>query len=627
MKSRQSHGTGKPKPNQGLQHGRDSAIQRQLQRASDLNGNAKSSKSLAASTRKPVTARSDSSERQRSSQKITALPRSNRSNRPAASLPADTKTFQSVQDLIAARKQLLIALYGQRSYSEAMRTEYQTTLHDQDKYWQLLSERRESYKADKELFQRLGAAIRFHLDQTQRHGSFKAHLLKCAEAGTERQLFLVKELGLRLDAARLLSEHEVPNAVTAAAKALHAHLPAAAKADKLALQGSKFIPTFTPAGNGVATPSLNARKETLLASMEQLAGEKLDPRVRAKRVQSLRQQWQAISNSDHDYLTQLDQSFTAAGEKAFEPSRVYFAALAKKLADNLAKRTELAESLRDFYADSDWERMEWKSVESMLGVVKQQWQAHAPTEREQTRPVKSLFESSYTNIESKLSEQYDRNADEARRLIALMTSLSRQAASSVSLEAMLGIKNQWQSIGVMRAGERTALKRELSDVTRIAVANRKQQLHDLQVQRAAVKQARSLISDVERATMLEGEQLLDERDQVSHLGKQFQTLVPSLHAADHDLPRENLELMFKERYARYFAKAERMLAERRQRAMEDFHEASRLIGSAEVQFVTGAQGNDLSTQASEYIQNVRFLPRHGQALLLNRLDFIRQTKE
>lgn len=627
MKSRQSHGTDRVDPNKGLQHGRDSAIQRQLQRASETNGKTKSNKSLTTSKRKTVKTRTEASSRQRSSSKIAALPRSNQSIRPTGNLLADTKTFQSVQDLIAARKQLLIALYGQRGYSDAMRTEYQTTLHDQDKYWQLLSERRDSYKADKELFQRLGAAIRFHIDQTQRHGSFRDHLLKCADAGTERQLFLVKELGLRLDAARLLGEHEVPNAVTAAAKALHAHLPAAAKADKLAVQGSKLIPTLTPAGKGVATPSLNARKETLLASMEQLADEKLNPRVRAQRVQSLRQQWQAISNSDHDYLSQLEQNFTAAGEKAFEPSRVYFSALAKKLADNLAKRTELAESLRDFYADSDWERMEWKSVESMLGVVKQQWQAHAPTQREQTRPVKSLFESSYKNIEAKLSQQYDRNADEARRLIALMTSLSRQAASSVSLEAMLGIKNQWQSIGVMRTGERDGLKRALADVTRIAVANRKQQLQDLQVQRAAVKQARSLIADIEKATALVGEALLDERDKVSDIGQQFQTLTPSLRSADNDLPRENLELMFKERYARYFAKAERMLAERRQRAMEDFHEASRLIGSAEVQFVTGAQGNDLGAQASDYIQNVRFLPRHGQALLLNRLDFIQQAKE
>ncbi|MEM8500500.1 MAG: DUF349 domain-containing protein [Pseudomonadota bacterium] len=627
MKSRHSHGTGKVDLKQGLKRGRDSAIQRQLQGASEANGKANSNKSLTVSTRKIGTAGADASALQRSSSKITSLPHSIQSTLAAENLPADTKIFQSVQDLIAARKQLLIALYGQRSYSDSMRAEYQATLHDQDKYWQLLSERRDSYNADKELFQRLGAAIRFHVDQTQRHGSFRDHLLKCADAGTERQLFLVKELGLRLDAARLLGEHEVPTAVTAAAKALHAHLPAASKAEKLAAQGSKFVPTVTPAGKRVASPSLNARKETLLASMEQLATEKLDPRVRAKRVQSLREQWQSISNSDYDYLSQLDQNFAAAGEKAFEPSRAYFSALAKKLADNLAKRSALAESLRDFYADSDWERIEWKSVESMLGVVKQQWQAHAPTEREQTRPVKRMFESSYKNIESKLIQQYDRNADEARRLVNLMSSLSRQTASSVSLEAMLGIRSQWQSIGVMRTEQRTDLKLQLSEVTRIAVANRKQQLRESQIQRATVKQARSLIIDVESATELEGDALLDEREAVSIIGKQFQSLVPRLRTTDGNLPCENLELMFKERYARYFAKAELMLAERRQRALEDFHEASRLIGGAEVQFVTGVQGNDLGTQASEFIQNVRFLPRHGQALLLNRLSFIQQAKE
>ncbi|MFK7732823.1 MAG: hypothetical protein AB8B48_14480 [Pseudomonadales bacterium] len=627
MKSWQSHGTGKADPKQGLQRGRDSAIQRQLRRASEVNGKAKSGKARAGSARKLLTVRSDAPTKQAPNIKVTALPRSPSHEQSANSTHSKTKTFKSVQDLIAARKQLLIALYGQRAYSDAMRTEYQATLHDQDKYWQMLSERRTTYKADKELFLRLGAAIRFHVDQTQRHGSFKDHLLKCADAGTERQLFLVKELGLRLDAARLLGVHEVPEAVTAAAKALHAHLPAAAKADKLAAQGSKLVPTLTPRTKGSATPSLNARKETLLAAMEQLTTEKLDPRVRAKRVQSLRQQWQAISHSDHDYLNQLDHNFAAVGEKAYEPSRVYFSALAKKLADNLAKRTELANSLRDFYAESDWDHMEWKSLESMLGVVKQQWQSHAPTERDQTRPVKRLFESSYKSIESKLNQQYDRNAEEGRRLIALMTSLSRQPGSSASLEAMLGIKNQWQSIGVMRIEEKSKLKQQLSEATRVTVANRKQQLQELQVQRAADKQARSLIDNIESATALEGEALLDERDAVSNIGKQFQTLVSTLHANENGLPKENLELMFKERYARYFAKAERMLAERRRRAMEDFHVAARLVGNAEVQFITGAEVQDVSEEASEYIQNVRFLPRHGQALLLNRLNFIQKIKE
>ncbi len=648
MKIGQSHGAGEAERRQGqvslLHRGRDSAIQRQLQRASESNGNARLSKPRVSSLQKPTQFQAAPAAAQRSgtvhavNTGISALPQStvgplesnDAPSRTQADILSDTRTFESVQELIAARKQLLIALYGQRPYSDSLRTEYQMTLHDQDKYWQLLASRRQVYKADRELFMRLGASIRFHIDQTQRHGSFRDHLLKCADSDAEQQLFLVKELGLRLDAARLLSAHEIPTAVTAAAKALHAHLPAAATAEQLAAQGAELVPTLTQGNRERPIPSLNARKEALLAAMEQLCAETLDPRVRAKRVQALRQQWKDISLSDQHYLSNLDQRFAVAGDKAYEPSRAYFSALAKKLADNLAKRTSLAESLRDFYAESDWKAMDWKSVESMLGVVRLQWQAHAPTEREQTKPVKELFERSYKNIESMLHQQYDHNADKGRKLIALMESLSRQAASSASLEAMLGIRNQWKVIGVMRSEEKAELKQQLADVTRIAVANRKQQLHNLQRQRTAVKRARSLIEDVEKATELDGEALLDQREAVSEIGKQFEALLPDLHLSDTDLPKANVELMFKERYARYFSTAERMLAERRQRAMQDFHQASRLIGSAEVEFVSRGNKDEVrsaSEEASHYIQNVRFLPRHGQALLMNRLNFIQRIKE
>ncbi|MFK8019540.1 MAG: DUF349 domain-containing protein [Pseudomonadales bacterium] len=569
---------------------------------------------------------------------VTPLPLAPHRRVTPAGRKVRLQALSSIQELITSRKQLLIGLFAGRNYSDDLRVEIQTTLDDQQKFWALLKSKRTIYPQDASLFAELGEQIREHLDHTQRHGSFKQHLQTCAEAGAERQLFLIAELSKRLEAATLLNDDEVPTAVIAAYKALRMQIPGPVLADQLAAHSDvdkNAAGQLDPALVALSSaPTINARKEVLLDKMEELTRTKLDPRERAKRVRALRQQWMLMDRADSSYSKQLSQRFAQIGEQAYGPSKKYFTAVAKKLAENLSKRSDLATSLRDFYAETDWKDVDWKSVESTLRVVKKQWKTHAPTEREKTRPVKQLFETSYRNIDELLQREYDRNAQEGQKLVELMSSLGRQKASSASLEAMLGVQSRWKKIGLLRSAERRELKRQLADRASIVKLNRKKQLLQLQELRVVKREALSLVTQMDGLLALKGEELLGHRSNASVLAEKFKTMKASASVDALDKSQatylHNIAEMFDEKYALFFAKAELMMQERRVQALDAYHEASRLIGNAEVSYVVGTTENELANSselANDYLNGIRFLPRHGHGLLMNRLNYLQRAKE
>jgi len=570
---------------------------------------------------------------------VTPMPLTPRRRITPAGRKDRLQALSSIQELITARKQLLIGLFAGRNYSDDLRVELQTVLDDQKKFWELLKRKRTIHPQDASLFEELGEQVRQHLDHTQRHGSFKQHLQTCAEAGAERQLFLIAELSKRLEAASLLNDDEVPTAVIAAYKALRMQVPGPVLADQLASHSGaadksaagQLDPGLAALSN---TPAINARKEILLDKMEELTRTKLDPRERARRVRALRQQWMLMERADNNYSNQLSQRFTQVSEEAYSPSKKYFTAVSRKLAENLSKRSALATSLRDFYAETNWKDVDWKSVESTLRVVKKQWKMHAPTEREKTRPVKQLFETSYRNIDELLQREYDHNAHEGQALVELMSSLGRQAASSASLEAMLGVQSRWKKIGLLRPGERRELKRQLADRASIVKLNRKKQLLQLQELRAVKREALALLTQMDGLLALKGEELLARRTNASVLAEKFKSMkantnVDSLDKSQASALQSKADL-FDEKYALFVEKVELMMQERRLKALDAYHEASRLIGNAEVSYVVGSAKNELANSselANDYLDGIRFLPKHGHGLLMNRLNYLQRTKE
>lgn len=570
---------------------------------------------------------------------VTPLPLTPLRRVTPAGRKARLQALSSIQELIAARKQLLIGLYGGRGYSGSMRTEMQTVLDDQQKFWGLLERKRTIYPQDQQLFDQLGQAIQQHIQHTKRLGSFKQHLHKCAEAGAERQLFLIAELGKRLEAASLLNQDEVPPAVLAAYKALRLQIPGPALARQLSEKATltEAVPSFAARSDVAALTSpamINARKEAILARMEELTRMTLDPRERAREVKGLRSEWLAINRAHSEYTQSLAQRFNEMGELAYEPSRRYFSAVAKKLAQNLSKRSELATSLRDYYAETDWKAVEWKSVESTLSAVRQQWKAHAPTEREKTRPIKLLFETSYRNIDELLQREYDKNAREGQKLVELMSSLGRQKASSASLEAMLGVQNRWKKLGLMRTADRRELKTQLSTRASVVKQNRKKQLLQMQELRINRREALSLLQQIDALLNREDESLLDRRQDANVMRERFQMLM--VRTAGLQLDRrqaasvQKLTESFNDKYALLVQKSEQLMQTRRVRALDAYHEASRLIGNAEVTYVIGSARSDVvvaADHASDYLGGVRFLPRNGHALLMNRLNYLNRPKD
>ena len=164
--------------------------------------------------------------------------------------------------------------------------------------------------------------------------------------------------------------------------------------------------------------------------------------------------------------------------------------------------------------------------------------------------------------------------------------------------------------------------------------NRKKQLLQLQELRAVKREALALLTQMDGLLALKGEELLARRTNASVLAEKFKSMTASTNVDSLDKSQasalQSKTDLFDEKYALFVEKVELMMQERRLKALDAYHEASRLIGNAEVSYVVGSAKNELANSselANDYLDGIRFLPRHGHGLLMNRLNYLQRTKE
>lgn len=531
----------------------------------------------------------------------------------AKALAEKVSTPDQIAELMQARKQLLISFYGHRTHDLTLTQRTISLLHQQDKRWSALQSESDATaeSSNDVLFKDLGQAILDQLQLGEQNGSFKEHLLSCAHSGDDDQILMLDALRKRLAGASLLADEDVPQSVIAARKALGVYVNNMADLSHAHLDVAE-PPTLSP--------ELTQRKEALLQQMKHIAALELDPRERARRVKVLRASWHAVEKAQSQYEENLESQFKSASADAYEPSRRYFEVLAKRLAANLEKRVSLTTDLRDYYSDGDWSAPDWKAVEGKLQDALGKWKEFGPTDKEATHLIRLEFEHYFRKIQQRLNNEYERNKDSANELLASASSLRAKPCSYSSVEALLGLKKQWSALGVMRGEEFAELDAEFSSHSDAIMLARAEQLRELKILREKQAQALKILKQLDELTALDGEELLDARDNVTRLGAEFSSLGELPVYRGDELPLE-----FRKRYKQFFTKAEQMLALRCVRALHAFEEASALLTKAEHGCVSGGSAEEIqiaAEMARDYLGCIRYLPKRGNAILRNRLELV-----
>lgn len=273
------------------------------------------------------------------------------------------------------------------------------------------------------------------------------------------------------------------------------------------------------------------KKQQLIAQMKSLVGSEEHPEALSIKIKRLQDEWKSLSkggglhkeNQEQDQ--ELWEDFHQAAQIAYQPCREYFAEQAAIRQQNLERCKALVEQLNAYEQNYSWDSADWKAVEKVVRVARQEWRSYSPTERAATQPVLAEFDAVLGRIEQKLNEERNKNAAQKQSLIAHAQQLLEQEDLRAAIEEVKQLQAQWQQIGIMARSVDQKLWREFRAACDAIFARKQQQSAEFKEElEANLAAAEQLIADIHKLAELNNQALLDARKEITELQQQFSAL-------------------------------------------------------------------------------------------------------
>ena len=188
------------------------------------------------------------------------------------------------------------------------------------------------------------------------------------------------------------------------------------------------------------------KKESLCEAMEALIGADISPDVLADKIQVLQDEWKTLNSSQPD--RELWQRFQAAGDKAFEPCRAYFAEVAEQRQKNVDLRNQLIDELTHYEAAFDWQKANWKVVQKTLDAARETFRGYSPVDRGAHKDTQQRFHDICDRIYAHLKDEFDRNLNQKRALIEQAEAEVETEVLADAIETVKQLQQQWKDVGI-----------------------------------------------------------------------------------------------------------------------------------------------------------------------------------
>jgi hypothetical protein len=267
------------------------------------------------------------------------------------------------------------------------------------------------------------------------------------------------------------------------------------------------------------------KKHELIAQLEALDGSKEHPESLSNKIKRIQDEWRALSKGGKDQDQDLWEKFHELAQKVYQPCRDYFAEQAALRQKNLESCKQLVAQLKDYISQHDWSNANWKDVEKVIRVARQEWRNYTPTERAATQPVLAEFEAALTAIQQKLNDEFAKNAVLKKELIAQAQQLVTLDDSRKATDQVKQLQAKWQTIGASLRKEEQQLWREFRDVCDSVFAKRQQQSAEFKAELDAnLVSAKNLLTELQGLTALTAQALTDARKRADEINQEFGAL-------------------------------------------------------------------------------------------------------
>ncbi len=264
--------------------------------------------------------------------------------------------------------------------------------------------------------------------------------------------------------------------------------------------------------------AVQPKKHELVEKMEGLVASTLPPEVLAKQIKTLQEQWKALSKGNQSQDEDLWKSFHSVAEKAYQPCKQHFEKLAELRRQNLDKRKVLTKQVEVFYGGSDWDNADWKKVQKILKVARDEWQSYSPVEHNENKKIQTTFDKVMDKIYQKLQEEYQKNAEQKQQLVEKAKHTLELENMFDATEQIKSLQQKWKKIGFSTRKKDQTLWTEFRKCCDKVFEKRLQsnKAHKEQ-QRAIKKEAEEICYQLQEICKLSGEELLNAKTQISQL--------------------------------------------------------------------------------------------------------------
>lgn len=282
--------------------------------------------------------------------------------------------------------------------------------------------------------------------------------------------------------------------------------------------------------------AVSPKKDELIASMQSLVGAADHPESLANKIKRLQDEWRALSKGTKDDDQERWDKFHELAQQAYQPCREFFDEQARIRQQNLDSCKQLVAQLTDYLANYSWGVPNWKDVEKVVRVARQEWRSYSPTERAATQPVLAEFERILETINGKLHAEYQKNNQAKRALIEAAKQLAQGDDARKAAEGIKQLQAQWQTIGAALRKDEQHLWSEFRDACDAVFAKRQQQSSEFKAELDAnLQEAQTLVDELTSLATLTGEALFDARKRVDEIRDAFSSLGQFPKASVNDI--------------------------------------------------------------------------------------------
>ena len=190
------------------------------------------------------------------------------------------------------------------------------------------------------------------------------------------------------------------------------------------------------------------KREVLCEEIEAIAEHPLAPDAQMARIKELRGRVRALGRLRSATDRALMDRFNAAADRAFEPCRRHFAALAEERRYNLEQREVICGELETFVAENDWEHTDYRGVEQILRQARSEWRSYHPVDRSPGKKLDARFKAVTDAIYGHLKVEWDRNVAAKQAIVEeARDAVESGAPLPDQINLMKRLQADWKRVG------------------------------------------------------------------------------------------------------------------------------------------------------------------------------------